>query len=144
MAGDPEVMRHLRPIDRAGSDTMARSVRAHAAAHGFCLWAVELPGEAAFIGYVGLQRVAFESRFTPAVEIGWRLASAHWGRGYAVESAAAARDVGFERFGLDEIVSFTVPANLRSERVMQRIGMTRDPADDFAHPRIPPDHPLSR
>jgi ribosomal-protein-alanine N-acetyltransferase len=143
MAQDPAVIRHLRPIDRAGSDAMARMVRAHAAAHGFCLWAVEIPDAAPFIGYVGLQRVAFDSHFTPAVEIGWRLASAHWGRGYATEAACAARDAGFDRFGLDAIVSFTVPANVASERVMQRIGMTRDPADDFAHPRIPAGHPLS-
>src|SRR5690349_8514284 len=90
LARDPAVMRFLWPLDRAGSDAMARTIRAHHAAHGFGQWAVELPGEAPFIGFIGLNRVSHTMHFTPAVEVGWRLASAHWGRGYATEGAAAA------------------------------------------------------
>ena len=86
----------------------------------------------------------FEAHFTPAVEVGWRLASAHWGHGYATEGAKAALDAGFTQLGLDEIVSFTVPTNTRSRRVMQRLGMTHDPPDDFDHPRIAEGHALRR
>ncbi len=144
MADDPEVMRFLWPLDRARSDAMAQTIRAHHAEHGFGQWAVELPGDAPFIGFIGLNWVSHQTHFTPAVELGWRLASAHWGHGYATEGAAAALEAGFTRFGLTEIVAYTVPANVRSQRVMQRLGMTHDPADDFDHPRAPADHPLSR
>ncbi len=144
MARDPEVMRFLWPLDRAASDAMAHSIRAHHAAHGLGQWAVELPGEASFIGFIGLNWVPRQTHFTPAVEVGWRLASAHWGRGYATEGAAAALEAGFTQFGLSEIVAYTVPANLRSRRLMQRLGMTHDPADDFDHPHVPVGDPLSR
>ena len=97
-----------------------------------------------FIGYVGLNIPTFEAAFTPCVEIGWRLAAGHWGKGYATEAARAVLDYGFGSLGLKEIVSFTVPANVRSQAVMQRIGMTRDPAGDFNHPHIPQGHPLRR
>jgi ribosomal-protein-alanine N-acetyltransferase len=137
-------MRFLWPLDRAGSDKMAADIRAHHATHGFGQWAVELPGEAPFIGFIGLNWVSHRVHFTPAVEVGWRLASVHWGRGYATEGAAAALDAGFTRFGLAEIVAYTVPANARSQRVMQRLGMTHDAADDFDHPRVPVGHALSR
>ena len=93
---------------------------------------------------MGLAVPAFEAHFTPAVEVGWRLAAEHWSRGYATEAARAALDYGFTTAGLDEIVSFTVPANSRSRAVMERLGMTHDPADDFDHPRIEPGHPLRR
>jgi ribosomal-protein-alanine N-acetyltransferase len=86
----------------------------------------------------------FEAAFTPAVEVGWRLAVEAWGHGYATEAARAALAFGFEERGLDEIVSFTTPANVRSRAVMERIGMTRDPADDFDHPNLPPESPLRR
>jgi RimJ/RimL family protein N-acetyltransferase len=111
---------------------------------GYGLWAVEAPGEAEFIGYVGLALATFEARFTPAVEVGWRLARDYWGRGFATEAARAAVADGFDRVGLEEIVSFTVPANERSWRVMDRLGMTHDPADDFDHPRLPVGHHLRR
>jgi ribosomal-protein-alanine N-acetyltransferase len=111
---------------------------------GYSLWAVDVPGVAAFVGFVGLNLTTWDAPFTPAVEVGWRLARAHWGRGYATEGARAAVRYGFEVVGLDEIVSFTTPANVRSWRVMERIGMTRDPADDFDHPLIPIGHPLRR
>jgi len=99
---------------------------------------------APFAGFVGLAWVRFESRFTPSVEIGWRLAYEHWGRGYATEAAGTALAFGFERLGLDEIVSFTVPGNARSRRLMERIGMVRDPGGDFEYPGLPAGHPLRR
>ncbi|HEY7851574.1 MAG TPA: GNAT family N-acetyltransferase [Caulobacteraceae bacterium] len=145
MGADPAVMAHFPALlDRAASDALAARIRAHHAAHGWGSWAVEVPGEADFIGYVGLQTVSFDAPFAPAVEIGWRLARAHWGRGLATEAARAALAFGFERLALPEIVAFTVPANARSRAVMERLGMTRDPADDFDHPRLAEGHPLRR
>ncbi len=142
---DPRVVEFLPgPLDRAESDARAETIRDHFARHGFGLWAVEAPGQDDFIGFVGLSVPAFETHFTPCVEIGWRLAGEHWGKGYATEAARAALDFGFGRLGLDEIVSFTVPMNRRSRTVMERIGMTRSPADDFDHPSLPEGHPLRR
>jgi RimJ/RimL family protein N-acetyltransferase len=140
---DPRVMAHFpETLDRAASDAKAARVRAHFAAHGFGFWAVEVPGEASFIGAVGLAVVGFEAPFTPAIEIGWRLAAGHWGKGYATEAAAACLDHAFGPLGLAEVVAFTVPANQRSRHVMERLGMTRRAADDFAHPGVPEGHPL--
>src|SRR5438552_3901183 len=102
------------------------------------------PPSPPFAGFVGLSVPRFESHFTPCVEIGWRLAAPYWGRGYATEGARAALAVGFETLGLGEIVSSTVPANLRSRRVMEKIGMARDPDDDFDHPALPEGHRLRR
>ena len=145
MNADPVVMEFFpRPLDRAESDVAVGRVRDHFAARGFGLWAVEVPGVADFIGFVGLAVPRFEAHFTPCVEIGWRLVREHWGRGYATEAARAALGFGFEELALDEIVSFTVPANIRSRAVMERIGMTRSPADDFDHPGLPEGHPLRR
>jgi ribosomal-protein-alanine N-acetyltransferase len=142
---DPEAMAFLPgPLTRAESDAMVKRVEAHFAAHGFGFWAVERPGAAPFIGMVGLAVPAFQAHFTPCVEIGWRLARAYWGQGYATEAAAAALAFAFERLQLAEVVAFTVPANARSQAVMARLGMTRDPADDFDHPDFPPDDPLRR
>jgi Acetyltransferases, including N-acetylases of ribosomal proteins len=129
--------------DRAGIEAIVGRIRAHFAEHGFGWWAAE-QASGDFIGFIGLARVNFDAHFTPAVEVGWRLASAYWGQGYATEGAKAALDFGFARLGLPEIVSFTVPANRRSWRVMQRIGMTHDPADDFNHPRLAAGDPLRR
>lgn len=108
---------------------------------GYGLWAVERKDSGRFIGYVGLWRATFPARFTPAVEVGWRLAADQWGCGYATEGARAALDYGFETLGLDEIVSFTSVLNLRSIGVMERLGMRRDARDDFEHPNVP-DGPL--
>jgi ribosomal-protein-alanine N-acetyltransferase len=91
-----------------------------------------------------LSAPAFDAHFTPAVEVGWRLAHEYWGRGYAPEAGRASLDYAFDVIGLDEVVSFTTVANLRSQRVMQKLGMTRDPADDFDHPALPEDHPMRR
>jgi RimJ/RimL family protein N-acetyltransferase len=145
MNADPAVMEFFpRPLDRAESDAAVARIREHFARHGFGLWAVEVPGVADFIGFVGLAVPRFEAHFTACVEIGWRLARAHWGRGYATEAARAALDFGFRDLALKEIVSFTVPANLRSRAVMERIGMTRSPDDDFDHPGLPEGNPLRR
>jgi RimJ/RimL family protein N-acetyltransferase len=145
ISADPEVMAMLPPLpDRAASDAWIERMRAHLDQHGFAYWAVELPEKAELIGAIGLSRVRFPAPFTPAVEIGWRLARAHWGKGYAFEAAQATIEDGFFRLALDEIVAFTVPANQRSWRVMERLGMMRDPADDFDFPSFPEDHPRRR
>ena len=142
---DPVVMAHFpQRLTREETQAMIGRIEDGFRRHGFGLWAVEVPGVADFIGYVGLSVPVFEAAFTPCVEIGWRLAAGHWGRGYATEAARAAVGYGFGLLGLREIVSFTVPANVRSRAVMRRIGMTRDPAEDFDHPRLPEGHRLRR
>ena len=131
-------------LDRAASDAVAHRLRARFAAQGWGLWAVEVPGEVDFAGFVGLNPAPESVPFGPAIEVGWRLAPARWGKGYATEGARAAIAFAFGRLGLDEVVSFTVPANRRSIAVMERLGLTRDPADDFDHPGLPDGHPLRR
>jgi RimJ/RimL family protein N-acetyltransferase len=134
---DPAVRRYFPGVlTREESDAQARRLQAHVDAHGFGFWAVEAPGVAPFVGFVGLQRVWFEAPFTPAVEAGWRLTRAFWGRGYATEGARAALAFGFRELGLREIVAFAVAGNAASIRVMERVGMTRDPAEDFDHPTV--------
>lgn len=138
MNADPLVREHFRSsLSRAESDAEAEF-----AAESYGCWAVEIPGVTSFAGYVGLSRPMFEASFTPCVEIGWRLAKEHWGRGYATEGARAALAFGFEHLGLKEIVSFTVPVNRRSIRVMEKIGMTF--SEEFDHPKIAVGHPLRR
>jgi RimJ/RimL family protein N-acetyltransferase len=139
MSADPVVMEYLPPADEAW---VARA-RAHWDEHGFGQWVVEMPGRAPFIGVVGLGTITFEAPFTPAVDVAWRLARPYWGRGYAAEAAKAALDYAFEQLGLGEIVALTVPANQRSRRVMEHLGMNRSPQDDFDHPRLP-EGPLRR
>lgn len=141
--GDPETMRYFpAPLRREESDALAARAREQIETEGWGLWAVEVPGVADFAGFVGLAVPSFEASFTPAVEVGWRLAREHWGKGYATEAAHAAVAHGFGELGLAEIVSFTSRLNEPSIRVMERIGMTRDPAEDFDHPRVPSGHPL--
>lgn len=144
MSADPAVMEFLSPLAAPGAcGEWAARLRGHWREHGFGLWVVERPGEAGFVGVVGLGRIPYRAHFTPAVEAAWRLARPYWGRGYASEAARAALDYGFEALGLGEIVAVTVSANLRSRRVMERLGMTRDPNDDYGHPNVP-DGPLKR
>jgi ribosomal-protein-alanine N-acetyltransferase len=131
-------------LTRAESDSMIERAEAYFRKHGFGPWAVALRATGEFIGYVGLVAPRFEAHFTPCIEIGWRLAAEHWGSGLATEGARAALLFGFETVGLNEIVSFTTPANVRSLRVMQKLGMERDQADDFDHPNLPEGHPLRR
>jgi RimJ/RimL family protein N-acetyltransferase len=138
MSADPAVMEFLVPLTEPGAcEAWAARLQAQWRDHGFGRWVVELPGEASFVGIAGLAMIPYAAHFTPAVEIAWRLARAHWGRGYATEAARATLDYGFAKLGLAEIVAVTVPANLRSRRVMKRLGMTRDPADDYDHPNVP-------
>lgn len=142
---DPEVMEHFpTTLTRATSDMLIDMTTDGWAANGFGLWAVERAEDGRFLGFTGLSRPSFEAPFTPAVEVGWRLARQAWGHGYATEAALASLDFGFETVGLEEIVSFTVPANVRSRAVMERIGMRSDPGDDFDHPKLPAGHPLRR
>lgn len=132
---DPRVMEHFPSVlTRAESDAMVERIEAHFERHGFGLWAVEVLDQVPFIGFVGLAIPSFEAHFTPCVEVGWRLAAESWGQGYATEAARACVAFAFDRAGLSEIVSMTVPENVRSRRVMERLRMTRDPADDFEHP----------
>jgi RimJ/RimL family protein N-acetyltransferase len=142
---DPRVMEFLPgKLPRAQSDALARRSEQHFTAHGFGPWAVEVPGVAPFVGFVGLVVPGFEAHFTPAIEIGWRLAAEHWGQGYATEAAVASARHAFDVVGAEQLVSFTTPQNVRSQVVMQRLGMTHDPADDFDHPRLAAGHPLRR
>ena len=157
---DAEVMEHFPArLTREQSDALATRERARIAACGWGLWAVEVvdhpagaeaagamaaPGGAVpFIGFVGLAEPQFDAHFTPAVEIGWRLARPAWGHGYATEAARAVIRFAFGELGVRELVSFTFVENRRSRRVMQRLGMTHDPTDDFDHPMLA-GHPLQR
>ena len=145
MNADPVVMEFFpRTLTRGESDGLVERIEAGFEAHGFGLWAVVVRESGELVGLAGLNRVGFEAHFTPAVEVGWRLARAAWGKGYATEAGRAALAFGFDRVGLTEIVSFTTAANRRSRAVMERLGMTYDPAEDFEHPSLPPDHPQRR
>jgi ribosomal-protein-alanine N-acetyltransferase len=145
MNADPRVMEFLPKIlSRTESDAFAARIGTHFDRHGFGLWPVEVLGVPGFIGFVGLSVPGYQTHFTPCVEIGWRLAYEQWGKGYATEAAKAALEYGFNELRLDEIVSFTVPENHRSVRVMQRLGMTHTPADDFDHPSLLAGHRLRR
>jgi ribosomal-protein-alanine N-acetyltransferase len=140
---DPEVMRHFpKRLTTAESDAFVDRVEAAFGLHGYGLWAVERGRE--FIGFVGLNWTPFNAHFTPALEVGWRLARSAWGNGYATEAARAARDYAFAEAGVAELVSFTTEANTRSQAVMRRIGLVRDPSDDFDHPNLPAGHPMLR
>jgi RimJ/RimL family protein N-acetyltransferase len=145
MNADPRVMKYFRAtLTQAESDSMVGRIEEHFAKHGFGHWAVEIPEVTPFAGSIGLWVPRFQAPFTPCVEIGWRIAAAYWNRGYATEGAQAALTFGFDVLGLNEIVAFTVPSNLPSQRVMEKIGMTRNPADDFDHPELPEGHALRR
>lgn len=142
---DPQVMEHfVSTYSRRESDETAARIRARLEQRGYGFWAVEVKGSEPFVGFVGLAHADFEAPFTPAVEIGWRLARASWGRGYATEAARAALRFAFAQLGLAEVVSFTVPANRRSRAVMERIGLKRDLGGDFDHPRVVEGHPIRR
>jgi RimJ/RimL family protein N-acetyltransferase len=120
------------------------TANSHNDKHGYTLWAAELKETRDMIGFIGLNYTTWEAHFTPATEVGWRLGSQYWGHGYATEGAKASLDYGFRECGLKEIVSFTVPANVRSIRVMEKIGLKRDANGDFAHPKLSAGHPLSQ
>jgi ribosomal-protein-alanine N-acetyltransferase len=143
LCADPAVMRHFpATLTRAESDASLARLMAHEAEHGFTFWAMERHAAPGAIGFCGLLRVSFAARFAPAVEIGWRLAAAHWRQGLAEEAARLALAAGFGPLGLPEIVAFTVPGNEPSWRLMQKLGMVPD--GDFEHPRLPEGHALRR
>ena len=143
--GDPRVMEFFpATLSREQSDALIKRIETHFRQHGFGLYAAELRSKGTLAGFIGLNVPAFKARFTPCVEAGWRLSRDLWGQGLATEGARAVVDYGFHALCLQEIVSFTVPANLRSRRVMEKAGMTYNPADDFDHPQLPPGHPLRR
>jgi RimJ/RimL family protein N-acetyltransferase len=145
MNSDARVMEFFPScLSRAQSDAMVDGIRKHFSEHDFGLWAIEVPGVAPFIGFVGLAVSRFSAHFTPCVEIGWRLAFEHWGNGYATEAARLALGYGFGTLALPEIVSFTTATNHRSRAVMDRLGMRRNPVDDFDYPLLPESHPLRR
>jgi ribosomal-protein-alanine N-acetyltransferase len=140
---DPEVMEYMpKCLAREESDASAARMREGLTRYGFGWWAVEVPGVSEFIGFTGLSVPSYETHFTPCVEIGWRLARKYWGFGYATEAARLAMDYGFRSAGLQEIVSFTFVGNIRSRKVMERLGMKHRPEDDFDHPRLEEGHPL--
>jgi RimJ/RimL family protein N-acetyltransferase len=140
MSADPIVMEHFPSLlDRARTAEVIGRIRGHFDREGYGLWAVEVPGVAPFIGFTGIARVPFRGEW---IEVWWRLAREHWAQGYATEAARASLDWGFANLDVDEIVAMTVPANVRSQRVMEKLGMRRDPAADFEHPSIPEGSPL--
>jgi ribosomal-protein-alanine N-acetyltransferase len=143
--GDAEAMRYFqRPYDRAESDRQARDFQALLDQRGWGLWAVEVPGVAPFVGTAGLHVPGFTAHFTPCVEVGWRFWRPYFGHGYATEAGRAALQFAFDELGLDEIVSMTAEQNAPSRAVMERLGMSRDPAEDFDHPRVAPDSHVYR
>jgi len=140
---DPRVMEYfpcLMTPDESNEAIMR--IEHHFDRHGFGLFAAELIQEKALIGFIGLSVPSFDAPFMPAVEIGWRLSADHWGRGLATEGARAVVSHAFENLGFTSLVSFTVPENLRSRNVMEKIGMVHDPSADFDHPRLPVGHAL--
>jgi RimJ/RimL family protein N-acetyltransferase len=132
--------RYTRELSQDQAEYMRRKL----ALYGYGWWVAEIRGVAPFAGVIALQDVPFDAPFTPAREIGWRFAPEHWGQGYATEGARAALDFAFDGLGWNEVVAFTAVPNLRSQRVMERLHMTHDPAGDFDHPRIEEGHPLRR
>jgi RimJ/RimL family protein N-acetyltransferase len=145
MNADPRVMEFMPArLTREQSDDTVDRIETHFRQHGFGPFALELKADRSFCGYVGLWIPAFEAHFTPCVEIGWRLRADLWGQGLATEGARRVLQLARDQFGLRELVSFTVPVNLRSRRVMEKLGMIRDESGDFDHPRLHEGHPHRR
>jgi RimJ/RimL family protein N-acetyltransferase len=141
---DPRVMEFFpAPLDRTGSDALMTRIRVAIERDGYGLYAAEEKQTGAFIGLVGISKPTFEAPFMPAIEISWRLARISWGQGYASEAAAAVVQHAFTTLGIDALVSFTAEWNRPSRRVMEKIGMTHDPRDDFLHPGLPASHKLA-
>jgi RimJ/RimL family protein N-acetyltransferase len=141
---DPAVMEHFpSTLTRGQSDALAERIDGELRREGYGLWAVEIPREASFIGFVGLQATDAELPFARTTEIGWRLGRSYWGRGLASAAARAALAYGFDELALEEVVAYTAAGNLRSRRVMERLGMRHDPAEDFLHPQLAAGHALA-
>ncbi|MFY9854698.1 MAG: GNAT family N-acetyltransferase [Terracidiphilus sp.] len=140
---DPRVMEFMPTLlTPEASDEMMDRIQKGFLLHDFGLFAAELRMDQSFLGFIGLSVPGYDAPFMPAVEIGWRIAARHWGCGLATEGAREVLRFAFESAGLDSVVSFTVPGNIRSRRVMEKLGMTHDSADDFDHPRLPVGHAL--
>ena len=145
MNADPKIMRFFdKTRSRAEADAVFDRFVHEIDRDGYGFWAVELRSAGQVIGFTGLRDIDFDAPFTPSIEIGWRLLTPHWGNGYATEAARACLAYGFEQMGLAEIVSFAVPENWPSRRVMERIGMRREPEHDFIHPDVTPGSPLAQ
>lgn len=145
MNADPAVMEFFPAcLSRSESHQGVDRIERHFHERGFGLFAAELRRDRVFIGFIGLNVPRFVAHFTPCVEIGWRLAAAYWGQGLATEGARTVLSHGFESLALDEIIAFTVPGNVRSRRVMEKLSMTHDPVDDFDHPDLAEGHPMRR
>jgi RimJ/RimL family protein N-acetyltransferase len=143
MNADERVMEFfVAPLSRVESDELRSRMRAAIEERGWGWWCVDIDGQCA--GFTGLSTPPYQTRFTPCVEVGWRFRPQFWGHGYATEAARLALDYGFNALQLEEIVSFAAAGNISSRRVMERIGMQRDVAGDFDHPRIPEGHALRR
>jgi RimJ/RimL family protein N-acetyltransferase len=142
---DPEVMRFMPArLSRRESNALLERIEADFDERGYGLWALEVAATGQFVGFTGLTLQSFEAEFTPAVEVGWRLSRSAWGQGFATEAARRALAFAFDVLALEEIVSMTATMNERSMAVMRRLGMTRDPLDDFDHPRVPEPSRLRR
>jgi len=145
MNADAEVRKYFpKVLNREDADGEATRIRAGIAQRGWGMWAIEVPGVHPFVGFVGLSVPAIDVAWMPAVEVGLRLARDAWGQGYATEAAAAALHFAFNELALNEVVAMSVVPNTPSHRVMDRLGMVRDPAADFDHPRVPQDWALKR
>jgi RimJ/RimL family protein N-acetyltransferase len=144
MNADPAVMEYFpATLSREKSDALAERIDSDIQKLGYGFWAAEIPGEASFIGFVGIVATDDYMPFAPAIEIGWRLAKEHWGKGFASEGARAAATFGFGELGLEQIVALTAATNTRSRRVMERLGMRRDPGEDFLYPTLAADDPIA-
>jgi RimJ/RimL family protein N-acetyltransferase len=145
MNADPAVMEYFPScLTRDESQLLIQRIEEKFEANGFGFWALQLKENNQFIGFAGLNIPDFETSFTPCVEIGWRLAKNYWDRGYATEAAKAALAYAFSAAKLGEILSWTFAGNMRSRKVMERIGMRYNPHEDFNHPTLSEGHPLSR
>jgi len=145
MGADPRVMRFFPAVyDAEYASAMAQRLRDRLEADGYGWWVLEAKKVTSFAGVIALQKVPFEAHFTPAFEVGWRLKPEYWGRGYATEGASLATRFAFEVLNLEEVVAMTAVQNIPSQRVMERLGMTHDPRDDFDNPRLEEAHHLRR
>lgn len=142
---DPKVMEYFPGLqDMAMTQNFLNKVNTHFAQYGYTLYATSSKESGEFIGFIGLLTVDFESHFTPATEIGWRISAKYWGQGLATEGAKAVLDYAFRELKLPEIVSFAAEGNAKSIRVMQKIGLQHDKRDDFDHPKLADESPLKR
>jgi ribosomal-protein-alanine N-acetyltransferase len=143
MNADQRVMEFmLGKMTKEETCQSVEGIKKHFDAHGFGRWAVEIADSGKFIGFVGISIPPYTLRFSPCVEVAWRICPEEWGRGYAPEAAKEALRDGFERVGLEEIVSFTTLTNLKSRRVMEKLGMQHCPDQNFDHPMVPEGHSL--